>query len=361
MSDSTGEAGTTAGTPTTETATAAAPDAGESQGQAVDAGQQQVDQQSLEDQLMDEAFNKFLGSDAQSPDDLPAETDPAAQQQQKPTDAAPAGGTETPTLTDDQQHLLKRLHMTPEQLEGWSDEQRTAFFQNAKQREDDQRSSYVELEQRLKALESGNGTAAQDGSEAGGDNQQQEGSPDLDKLGKDLEGAIDGLTDVFGEDGVAPLKPALTGLLNVAKAATERADQLSAALASRDTVLVDLTIDTGIRDLTADYPSLSKAEAKKQVVEKFSALWKADTNSYRTGSQPLLERIREGLKAAAQATLGTTTEAAAQTNLVNSNKTQLTQQMPDGSSRQNNPPATEDDVYDQAFGDTIGKELQSRV
>ena len=114
-----------------------------------------------EPDIYDVAFDDFMGPDAKDPDtapssemvipkDPPAESQPAAESQEPGKE--PGGAAEPPQLTADQVQTLKRQHIEPEMVAGWTEAQKEAFFQNAEKREADQTSSYQQMSQRLDDL-----------------------------------------------------------------------------------------------------------------------------------------------------------------------------------------------------------------
>jgi len=270
--------------------------------------------------------------------------------------------TQQPEITADQAELLSRWHMKPEMVAGWDEAQRNEFFENAAKREADQRrfgqekdGEKDELIKRLEKLEQ-----ARSGQQGEGDEQTTDTATgddaDLGELGTQFETVISDLVDTYGDEFGA-LRGPITGIIKRSNAAEKALQQANSGMQQQSRIIVDLVVDKGINDLATDYPTLSKAEPRQQVEAKFMELWKADDSQFRTGKEPFHIRVQKGLKAAADALLGTTTEAAAQVNLVNKTKQRLTNQPGDGAGRAQNAPQTEDEMYDQAFEQTIGKSL----
>ena len=123
-------------------------------------------------------------------------------------------------------------------------------------------------------------------------------------------------------------------------------------------VIVELTLDSAISGLVGQYPSLSKDAVRQQVLTKFETDWKADSSPHRTGKGPILSRVKKAVADAAKFELGTTNESAAQVALVNTNKERLKQQPTPGHGKGQARPKSEDEIYDQAFQETLGAEMK---
>jgi len=319
-------------------------------------------EQLTEDQVYDQAFDEIFSDDDQgtataTPEAKPTQDQPAGKAADTTTPAAPE-------LTPEQTELLSRNHMTPAMVQGWSPEQREQFFTNAAKREADQRnfgrdngSKIAELERQLAELKGENGQ--QGGSSTGGTTQTDTAADDADlgELGTSFKAALADLTDTYGEEFAALEKP-ITGVIKLAQDLQKKLGATEQTMHVQNRLVVDMVIDKGISELVTQYPSLSEAKPRADVEAKFIELWQAPESSYRTGEGPVLSRVRAAVKAAADATLGTRTEAAAQAQLLDKTKKRLSQQPADGSSRTDRTPLTEDEMYDQAFEDTLGKKLK---
>lgn len=299
--------------------------------------------------VYDEAFAQFLDN---------ADGQDSGGSAAKPTPDQPAGEAsdpEPPKLTDEQAHLLSRSGMKPEHIEHWAPEDREAFFERAAKREGDQTREFKQLKEQIDQLKQGKGGQ---GDEQGDSTDPADSAGgDLAKLGESLDSAIESLTDTYGEE-MQQLAAPMQGVIKLAQSLKEQLETANAASQSQNRVVVDLIIDKGITDLVTDYPSLSKDKPRAQVEAKFIELWKAEGSPYRTGEGPLLERVRQGIGAAAKSLFGNTTEAAAQAALVDKSKQRLANQPQDGKTKSRPKPKSEDDIYDEAFEGTIGKELR---
>lgn len=327
------------------------------QADAADAGSEQAP----EADVYDKAFDQFLAPDApgadQSSDDAQDQAGEAAQQQQ--TQQAEDYPTQAPELTEQQTELLQRSHLTPEMVAGWTTQQRDEFFSNAAKREADQASfsrskgdEVADLKRRLDELEKGKGKDQIDDNAGTTD----AGTPDAAKLGETFKTVLTDLSDTYGDEFKA-LEAPIMGIVEQAEQLSGQLAQTEQALNVQNRVIVDMVIDKGIGDLATEYPALSEEATRSDVEAEFVKLWKADDSPYRTGQGPLLQRVKQGIKAAADSKLGTKTktQAAAQAALLDKTKQQLANQPGDGQGRTQKKPLTEDQMYDQAFEETIGK------
>lgn len=332
------------------------------------------------DDVYAQAFEQFLGPNA--PADPKSATAPANGQEQdqqaqagqsEPASPDPAQQqADEPELTPEQQQLLARNHVQPSMIAGWTDQQRQDFLANLEKREADNTRTFKELRDRVQQLEKAQATPGQDNANAGqGQGQQQkpgEGAGDPGQgsgggsgggLVEQVQSVVDSLVDTYGDE-MKPLGDLMGHVNQELQRAQQQAQQASQAAASLpllQQVLVEMTIDSGVRDLVGDYPSLSKAEARQKVVKRFETDWQA--SPHRTAEGPMLDRIKAALADAAKAELGTQTESAAQVALANKTKQRLRNQPQPGSGRGTPQPKTEDDVYDQAFQEYLKPELTS--
>jgi len=307
-----------------------------------------------EEAVYDQAVREFLGSG----DGDDASTDPGSG---ITDDAGAAGGAVSgdttsantfEALTADQQQLLKRSHISPEMIEAWSPEQLNEFLGTAGTREGDQTRSYQDLQQQLsdlRAMVDGGGDGTSNGTGRGNDEKpSSNGKPPAD-LRTAATAAVDKLVDVYGEE-MEPLRDVLS-------AYDQRLDQAQAATGSvpvMQQILVEQTIELGIRDLEGDFPSLAKPDTRKQVVDRFNDDWAK--GSHQNGDGPIIQRIRSALHSAAKAELGDLTESAVQASLVGKTKQRLAGQPPSGGGRRSRPkPQTEDEIYSTAFDEHLAK------
>ncbi len=311
-----------------------------------------TDDAANEDAIYDQALTEMLAGD----EGAGAATETESKQDQPAGDATAGQSTQQSTELDEtQQRLLSKAGMTPEMVAGWTDEQRQGWFEHAAKREADQTQfgqQQSELIKRLEKLEQG-------GQEGGKETNEQAKAGDdgdaagVNDLGESFDTALEGLVETYGDEFSA-LGPPMKAVIGRANELAEQLQQTQASARNQSRLLVDVVIDGGIRNLTDEYPTLSKAEPRQQVEDKFMELWNAQGSQYADPSKGhFIERVRLGLKAAADAVLGNTTEAAAQASLLEKTKTRLQQQPSDGAGQGSKTPLTEEDIYDQAYAETM--------
>ena len=320
--------------------------------------------------IYDKAFSDFLDPAASTPPDNGQEAAAGeeagqateqSQEQAAPDQQAAAGSTDEAAadppggLTSEETQLLSRMHMTPAMVEGWKPEDRRAFLDNAAKRETDQASNYGQLRTQLDTLTA---KVEQSGEQQAAQAKAAETPPPKD-LATQAQETVNGLIDVFGDE-MKPLGPLMEAFASQNDALVQQVENVQADGQIKDQLLVEMTIDVGLRDLAGDYPSLDKADARQKVVTRFQEDWRSETSPHRTGQGPILERIRAALKSAASAEFSNTTESAAQVALANTTKQRLQNQPKPGAGKGRSVPQSEDQQYDQAFADTIGAEIHER-
>lgn len=303
------------------------------------------DSTASEEQVYDQAIASLLDDDEHSPN--PPEQQPGgeASEQQDGGEASPDGG-ETPLeLTQEQQQLLARQHLSPEMLRHWTPEQRQQFLENAAKRESDQTRSYQQLKAELDQLKEQLGQQQEGGDDEGGETGEEgEGGNPAGSLSEQARQLTDEMVDAYGDD-IRPLAE-MTGRL------AQQLEQSQQAGEAKDRLLVDLSTDHALRDLASEFPSLDSSDARKQVLNRFAQDWKANPPE----GANLLERIRNGIRSAAEAEFQH--ENAAQV-AQQQNRQRLRQQPTAGrGTRGRGAPQSEDDIYEQGFAETIGKELR---
>lgn len=310
------------------------------------------------DAIYETAFQKFLApqssqtqtqTDGNPDGDADAEGEGGGEGAAADDDQAGAGaggGDETPTLTDDQIQLLKRNHVSPEMVAGWTDEQRQEFIGNLEKRETDNTRTFKDLRDRLQKLEEAAGSGGKPNGEKPGEQAGGEGQT----LTEQIAATVEDLQKVYGDE----IKP-LGSLMQNLGTQLEAAQQRAAGVPILQELLVEMTLDSGIRDLVSDFPTLNKADARQKVIDRFEKDW--PNSPHRTAKGKMLNRIKSAIADAAKAEFGTQTESAAQVALANKTKERLRNQPNPGNGRGRAVPKTEEDVYDAAFQEHIQPEL----
>lgn len=274
-------------------------------------------------------------------------------------------GSGGPELSDDDRQLLKRWHLSPEDVAGWDANRRAEFIQNARKREQDQQAEYNRMQQRVRELEGtestdpeGTGQAPQQQQDGPGTEAGKEGQPPtnqtIQQARQQTTEAMQRLRDNFGDEigDVQQAVEPLMGVVEKQQQALERAENVQRSFAN---MFADQLIEIGVGGLESDYPSLSKPEARQKVVDRMHKDWANSPHAKANG--PLFTRIQSALKDAAKAEFGNQTEAAAQASLQGKSKDRLAAQPGTGKGKGNPQPRTVDDVYDQAFHETLQPQL----
>ena len=323
------------------------------------------------DDIYDGAFDEFLGDGSPDPDDQEEiledeETvaDPEGEQSDDGNDRATQGdkangdSLDDAGLTQTDIQVLKRSHLSPEMVKSWTPEQRAEVLENLRKRETDTSQTYQQQQaeiQRLKAELAGDSQKTQQKQETPANNPEPPDSSEPEEGSWEAFAAkhVDQVTEVFGDD----YKPAAEATRQLGKVADQLTGQLKQAetrVNQSNALIVEMMLDNGIQSLVTQYPSLDKADAQKRVVDRFKRDWATAGNPHREGDGPYTQRVRAALADAAKAEFGTVTEAAASTALVNKTKTRLKTQPKTGRGKARKTATTVDDVYDEAFEETMG-------
>lgn len=341
------------------------PSTGEQQEQPSGDGQVTPDNKTEADPY-DAAFDQFLGPDAKPQPDATEQQAAAGGEDNGKGELEASGKTEheaeatTPELTDDQKHLLQRMHLSTEQIAGWTDEQREAFFAKNQEREAGQTTSYKDLSEevkRLAALVQGKGAGKPGDGDGDGEGEGGEGgtvtvTPDGDSFEARASEAVKKGVEVYGPE-FGDFGESYVALARSTDQLQQQLGDSESARSQTSGLLVELIIDSGIRDLEGEFPTLSKADARQKVHERFKADWQ--NSPHRTGDDSQLVRVRRALSDAAKAEFSNTNESAAQVALANKTKQRLKQQPDPGHGRGRTKPKSEDDVYDDAFEKHLAK------
>ena len=152
------------------------------------------------DQIYDAALADLLGDKAEETK-VETPTDVSAQPATEANDATatattPPADEGTPRqYTDQQVQLLGRLHMSPAQLQGWTDDQVQDFLSNAAKREADQTSYVKSLQDQVNSQQATDDQTG--GTEGGQPNNQQQATP-AGQLTENAQKAVDAAVETFG-------------------------------------------------------------------------------------------------------------------------------------------------------------------
>lgn len=281
----------------------------------------------------------------------PPASKPASEQGGQQQATAPASGQPTPgKLSDEDKALLSRQKMTVERFQAAfpSETEQREWLDHTAKRERDQQTEF----NRLKAFEQQAGKQTNQpgqGQQQAGQQQQgqeqQAGKPPTaaPELRKQVETVVAQLDSDFGSEMAEPLG----GLFNQT---LDLVDGLTAQNRQMQDILAGKVITDAIRDLAAEFPSVTKPEARQKVQDRFHQIWQATPAA---AGQSFLDRVGQIARDAALAEFGQTTEAAAQVALANNrNQERLGNQPFVGShspGAQPPGPANEDASYHDAF------------
>lgn len=123
-------------------------------------------------------------------------------------------------------------------------------------------------------------------------------------------------------------------------------------------MIAEMVFDQTVSELSKDYPSLLKPEARAKVQERFFQEW--GTGAYNKPNTSFRQQMREAASNAAKVTFATVTEQQAAASLVTSNKARLAAQPRTGPSQPRLAAPTKDGIYDEAYTKHLAPELANR-
>ncbi|MGD9631423.1 MAG: hypothetical protein AB7V18_19460 [Pyrinomonadaceae bacterium] len=290
--------------------------------------------ESSSDDVYSQAFDETMT------DDAPA-TNPEPEGTETPVETAEPESAEEPSglvLTYSQTEALKRAQLDPALLAAMPREQVDAFVSRLIENQSAQDRLGAELA-RLKKT----GQPAQEPPEETEDEE-------LSDFAQKIQTTFSSLTDAY-DDSILPLGNLLTEMDQRFSQVGQNAALVPAMAELMSDIVLDMTLD----QLKADYPSLKSPEARQKVSERFWTEWK--TGAYSKLEKPLRQQIREAAMNAAKVTFINTSEQAAVTNLVQQNRARVQSQPKVGPSKAPPRPKTVEDIYDDAFDATLGKEM----
>lgn len=290
----------------------------------------------------------------------PGESQPGSQQGQQQGQQGGQGdgsGQDAATrmgLSQERQHLLSRNHLTPEAVESLPADQREAFLSNLEKREAD---TQAEIKRLRQAAGEAGGQGEQQGGEQGEGQQSTDSQQGQDgQLTQSIREAADSMVETFGDEA-KPFAEQTVKLAQTVEQSQQQLSQMSEHNQLLQQTVADMTLRSAVDRLTDEYPSLKKQGARDQVLQKFRQAW---PNSPRKSEQgPIIDRIQAAMRDTVASEFGNVTESAAQQQQQQRTEQQL-QQQPNPGQGGNRPAAvTEDDIYDQAFSETLAKELSA--
>ena len=160
--------------------------------------------------------------------------------------------------------------------------------------------------------------------------------------------ARDKLIEAYDEE----FKPVVE-LLDAVATETEQLQAAAKAIPVMNQIIEGMAVDAAIAGLGDRYPDAAKR--RDALVDRFYAEIKTRANT-NAAEQPM-DRIRGAMEDAAKHVFAATPEDTAR-RIATTNEKRVRSQPPRGRTQRRKPPQSEDDVYDQAYEDTIGKAFQ---
>lgn len=293
-----------------------------------------TDTSPLDDDAYDSELSGLIGNDDAEGATQAAETGDETQTDETPSQTPAAKS----VLTLAGQKALESVGIDAELVTGWPQEKLNNFIDKIRATQDSaQRWAEVSERQEQAQLQKAAEQAKQN-------RQPSEFRQQVDEI-------FSKLAESYDED----IKP-LAGLFSSMDERIAEMSESAGIVPQIGALLTELVLSNELRSLEAQYPTLSKADAREKVTERFWTEWK--TGEYQKLQKPIIEQIREAITNSTRVTFNNIDEKTAVANLVNKNK-KLVQSQPKLSSGRQNPNRTgsEDDIYDSAFEETIGKEL----
>lgn len=304
-----------------------------------------------DDDVYEQAFTEFLG-DAVTPS-KDTETPPSDDSGSTPP--ADDSDAEPDQLAEEDVQLLRRQHLSPEAFKQLPAEARQEFLQNARKREADNAKTYQQLKQENERLKAGKATQDSEGDGEGDDSDEttpaEQPSDDVE-LSEEEQKLVDEVVDNYGDE----LRPLAEDHAKARAQLRQVRQNLETSEQSRHIqarLLIDHIADSTLDGLEADFPSLQDAEARQKVIARFQQDYNSNP-SEEDANTSLARRMRAGLKAAAEATFSGSDAASTRDRKRN----RLSRQPSAGSRRGQPRPKDEDEAYNRAFSETLGKELR---
>jgi hypothetical protein len=253
------------------------------------------------------------------------------------TPATPAA-TSGPMLTDGVKQILSRAGLKEDFIQGWDQARVDNFATYLSKSQAEQDRLGAELG-RLKAPPEQTKTPAK--------------QPETPKEPVRDEAYRTAVIEAFGDE-VIPMLDRQERIETENHALRQQVTQFSeqaSMLPMMANLVTEMLLDAGLSSLERDYPSVGKPEARKQVEDRFWLEW--NTGAYAKEGVGFREQMRAALQNAAKVTFINVTEQTAAANLVNTNKSRVASQPKLGASQQQKRPTTADDIYDQAYTETM--------
>lgn len=246
-------------------------------------------------------------------------------------------------VTASEEQVLKRAGFDSEDYAGWTREKIEAKVAKLRQSQTEQDRVGSELAQLKQGKQPEPEKKPAEAKEAPKDSR--------------LKAIREQLTKAYDAD-IEPLLDVIDQIDTENRAFREQAQSSTEAVPVLLNVLSEMMVEMSLASIQTDYPSLSKPEARSKVVERFWTEW--NTGAYSKPGMSMRDQVSEAMRNAAKVTFNNTTEQSAAASLVQANKARIASQPRNGSPNARPGPRTVDDVYNEGFENTIGKELAGR-
>lgn len=252
----------------------------------------------------------------------------------------------TNPITESEIAVLKRAGYDDDEFKGWDRakiESKVTKLRTAQAEQDRIGAEYARLKQ----------SGEQPKPEAKPEAKAPETKAPTTDFGKRLaEAKAKAISDY--DEGIAPVFDLVSDLAE----RNEALSQQNSVIPMLTDMMGEIALDMAMQSLKSQYPSLDKPEARKQVMDRF---WtEFNTGAYNKPGVSIREQMASALSNAAKVTFLNLNENTAVANLVNANKSRLAGQPKAPSSSPRKGPLTKDDVYAEAFRETLGKEMAGR-
>lgn len=279
------------------------------------------------DAQYDAAFEQYFGELAGGAD--------ADESQPQKTEAPAAEQATGLVLSDAEKSILARAQLNPEWFSGRSRSEIEATVAYLSKMQADADRMGAELG-RLRPVQ-----------EKAPEQQQQQQAPS--PFASKLDSTFEKLEQAY-EGDIGLLKELFTELHSQASGYQGQATQVS----MMSEFLTEMAVDSAIDSLVSKYPSINAPEARQLVTDRF---WMEMNTGEYAGKGSFRSQIRAAAENAAKVVFSNVTEQSAAASLVTANRDRVAAQPRVGSPKARGAPRSADEVYDQAFETTIGKEL----
>lgn len=255
-------------------------------------------------------------------------------------------------LSAEQMQVLRRQHITPEMIAGWTPKQIQNFLDNAGKRETDQAQSFSSMREELTQLRTvveklADGKASKEEQAAAGEK--------LDTLASKMAKQAQTFVETFGEE-VAPFAETLQEVTKAVETIQEENSAFRAERHMLQRVILDQAIAMGIRDLASEFEDLAQTDARQKLVARFQKDGMNHKSFADKNGKPFHERVTDVLRELAADEFGDPTPPTSAANPTRDRVQQhLRSQPKTGSTRGRPARRTVEDIYDEGVAAMLAK------